>query len=86
MNPATIYILIAIIGLALITVALFLLRKKKKEKFTPLTGLAFAFIISGMIFDSRIIAYSLMGMGIALAITDMILKLKKKEVKSLKNR
>ncbi|HUT22200.1 MAG TPA: hypothetical protein VMX18_02185 [Candidatus Bipolaricaulota bacterium] len=74
------YILISIIVLAVIAALVFFLKGKKSgAKLTPLAGISFAFILAGMVFgESRIVGYSLMGAGVALAIVDMILKLKNK--------
>lgn len=80
MTSAQIYILIAIIILAIIAIVVFFTRKDKKQaKPSLLTGLAFLFIFAGIFFgQSRSIGYSLMGVGGILAIIDIILKLKKK--------
>ncbi len=46
---------------------------------TPLTGLAFGFILAGIIFgDDRLIGYSLLGIGVILAVIDIFKKLKSK--------
>ena len=75
MEASQIYILIAIIGLLLVVVALFVIgRNRKRMKLTPLTGIAFAFVIGSMAFENRIIAYPLIGLGIIIAIIDVILK------------
>jgi len=80
MISSQIYILIGIIALAGIMVILILTRKKIKRPLSPLAGLAFAFIIAGLIFgESRLIGYGLMGIGVILAIIDMIRKLKAKK-------
>tara|TARA_Y100000310_G_scaffold337938_1_gene426275 strand:+ start:7197 stop:7436 length:240 start_codon:yes stop_codon:yes gene_type:complete len=79
MVTSQIYIIIAIVALAFI--ALFFVRKnKKKEKLTALTILAFGFIFAGILFSdgSRLIPYSLMGIGVVLAVIDIIIKLRKK--------
>lgn len=75
-----IYIVISIVVLAIIALVIFFVRKKKKEKkLTPLTGLAFAFILGGLIFgDDRLIGYSLIGVGVIFAIIDIFKKLKSK--------
>jgi len=80
MDASQIYILIAIVGLFLIGLALFIFSKKKmKPQMTPLTGIAFGFVIAGIIFDSRWLSYTLMGIGVLLAVIDMIIKLRKKK-------
>lgn len=80
MNPSQIYIVISIIVLAIISLLVFFVNKNKNDKkLTPLTSLAFGFILAGIIFRaSRLVSYSLMGMGVVLAIIDIILKLKRK--------
>jgi len=80
METSQIYILIAIIVLLIIAILVFFIKKNKKQKpLTPLAGLAFGFVIAGIIFgESRLVGYSLMGIGVLLAIIDVIIKLKKK--------
>lgn len=83
MEASQIYILIGIITLLIIAILFFFVRKNKKQKpLSPLAGIAFAFIISGIIFgDNRIIGYGLMGIGVLLAIIDMFKKLKNNQIK-----
>jgi drug/metabolite transporter (DMT)-like permease len=82
MDASQIYIVISVIVLAVIALLLFFVGKKKgkkDKKLTPLAGLAFAFIIAGIIFgDDRLIGYSLIGIGVVIAIIDMVKKLKSK--------
>ena len=81
MEATQIYIIIAIIILAIIVALVFFLKKNKREaKLTPLAALAFAFVFAGIIFigEGRVVSYSLMGIGVIIAIIDIILKLKKK--------
>ena len=74
MNPSQIYIAISILVLAIIAVLVFF-KSKKEKKLTPLAGLAFGFIMAGIIFgDDRLIGYSLIGIGVILAIIDIIKK------------
>lgn len=76
MDTSQIYIIISIIILlAIIALFVFFIkRNKKKEKsLSPLAGIAFAFVLAGIIFsDNRLIGYDLMGIGIILAIIDVI--------------
>jgi asparagine N-glycosylation enzyme membrane subunit Stt3 len=74
MDASQIYILISIIILLVIAVVLFLVKKNKKpKKFTPLAGLSFAFLLLGILStDSKIISYIFMGIGIILAVIDII--------------
>ena len=80
MNPSQIYIAISIVVLAVIALLVFFVNKDKKDKkLTPLAGLAFGFILAGIIFgEDRLIGYSLIGVGVILAIIDIIKKLKSK--------
>ncbi len=76
MNASQIYILISVIALAGIMAALILTRKKMQKPLSPLAGLAFVFILAGLIFgENRLIGYGLMGIGVVLAIIDIIRKL-----------
>ena len=80
MEASQIYILIAISVLAIVGLLVFVLRKdKKKEKFTPLVGIAFGFILAGIAFvNTRWIGYSFFGIAIVLSVIDLILKSIKK--------
>lgn len=74
MNASQIYILISIAILLIIAVifVFFIKKGKKKKKLTPLAGLSFGFVLAGIIFgDNRIIGYSLIGIGIVLAVIDI---------------
>ncbi len=81
MEISQIYIMIAIVVLVIVALFVFVLRKnKKREKFTILTGVAFGFIIAGILFgDTWWVGYGLMGIGVIIAVIDMILKLRKKK-------
>jgi uncharacterized membrane protein len=71
MNTSQIYIIISITALVLVVI-LFLAARKKGKKFTPLVGLAWALVLAGIIFsEDRLIGYSLIGVGVALAVIDM---------------
>ncbi|MFA6436857.1 MAG: hypothetical protein WCW00_01300 [Candidatus Paceibacterota bacterium] len=75
-----IYIIIAIAVLAVIASLMFFMKGKKSgSKLSPLAGLAFAFVLAGIIFgENRLVGYGLMGIGVLIALVDMIKKLKKK--------
>lgn len=78
-NPPQIYIIMAIVFLLIVALLVFFINGRKRDaKISPLTGIAFAFIIAGMIFgEERLIGYSLLGIGIIIAIVDMLIKLRK---------
>jgi len=80
MNISQIYIAVSIVVLAVIAILVFFVRKNGKEiRLTPLTSLAFGFVLAGMFFgDDRFIGYGLMGVGALLAVVDMFNKSKKK--------
>ena len=80
MAVSQVFVLISIIVLLIIAIFLFFSKKNKKEKrITPLTGIAFGFIVAGIAFgNNRLIGYSLMGAGVLLAIIDIVINLKRK--------
>ena len=73
MNTSQIWIAVSIVALAAIALLVFIVGKNKKEnRLTPLAGLAFGFVLAGIVFgDNRIIGYGLMGAGVILAVVDM---------------
>ena len=73
------YILISIIVLLVIAILLFFVKgKKRTENMSVLASLAFAFVLAGIIFgDDRLIGYSLMGIGVLLAVIDIFIKFRK---------
>jgi predicted permease len=79
-NLTPMYIAMSVIALLVIFLLVFFVKKgKKQKKLSALAGLSFAFVIAGIVFgSSRILGYSLIGIGIVLAITDMMRKSKKK--------
>ena len=81
METIQIYILISIIALLMIFILMFFVKKNKKQKrLTPLSGLALVFVIFGIVFgDSRLTGYSLIGIGVLLAVIDSFIKLKSKK-------
>ena len=78
MNISQIYIAVSIVVLAVIAFFVLFLAKSKKGRntLTPLAGLAFSFI-SAVGFDhDRLIGYSLLAVGVVLAVIDMVKKIK----------
>jgi hypothetical protein len=48
-------------------------RKKAENRITPLAGMAFAFILAGILFgEDRLVGYGLMGIGVVLAVADIL--------------
>ncbi|MEA3328097.1 MAG: hypothetical protein U9R53_12480 [Chloroflexota bacterium] len=80
MHTSTVYIIISIAAIAIVALLLFfVLGKNKKSKLTPLAGLAFVCVTAGIVFgDNRLIGYGLMGVGVVLAVIDMVIKMKQK--------
>ena len=76
MMMSQMYVMIAILVLIVLGAVLFFTRKnKKREKFTPLAGVAFAFVIAGIAFgDNRQLGYVFMGIGVVLAVIDLVFK------------
>jgi len=74
-----IYILIAIITLAIVFVLiLFKWKKGGTKPLSRLASLAFVFIMGGLIFsEDQIISYSFLGLGTLFAIIDIVINLKK---------
>ena len=75
MNISQIWIAISIVVLAAIALLLFFLGKSRKEKrLTLLASLAFGFVVAGIVFgnDNRWIGYGLMGIGVLLAVLDIL--------------
>jgi len=78
MDASQAYILISILILLVIAILFFIVRKnRRQQRLTPLAGIAFGFVVAGIVFGgSRIIGYSLIGIGVLLSIIDMVRKLK----------
>jgi uncharacterized membrane protein len=74
MSASTGYIVLSIAVLVVVAVLVFAVRKGKREnQLTPLASLAFAFVVAGIVFgDDRLIGYGLMGVGVILAIVDIV--------------
>ncbi len=71
MNTSQIYIILSIAVLVFVVI-LFLAARKKGKKLTPFVGFAWALVLAGIIFsEDRLIGYSLIGAGVALAVIDM---------------
>lgn len=76
MNAQQIFILIAMVALAVIALMVFVVGKKgTRPRLTPLASYAFAFILAGILFEeNRLVGYGLMGIGMVLAMIDIISK------------
>ncbi len=80
MSFPMIYIAISILAIAVPAILVFWIRRSgRQNRLSPLAGLAFAFIISGIMFgENRFLGYGLMGFGIILAVVDIFLRRKNK--------
>lgn len=80
MDASQVYIIISIVVLAVIALLLFITgRNKPKRGLSRLAALAFSFIIAGIIFgEDRLVGYSLLGIGVLLAVTDIYSKMTQK--------
>ena len=78
MNTSQIYIAVSIAVLASIALLVLLTGKSRREdRLTPLAGLAFGFVLAGILFgDDRLIGHSLLGIGVILAVIDIFKKSK----------
>jgi EamA domain-containing membrane protein RarD len=68
------YILFAIVVLYIVAVVILRFSKVKNvQKISPIGGLAFAFVLAGLLLgQNRLVAYTLIGMGVVLAVVDII--------------
>lgn len=73
MNASMVYIAVSILILLIIAVlVLVVYRNGKEKKLTPLAGLALGFVLAGILFgESRLIGYTLLGIGMVLAVIDI---------------
>jgi hypothetical protein len=77
METTSLYMLIAIIGLLVIPALYFAFHKKQETRLSRLASLAFAFIIAGLFLSRKeLVGYSLLGVGLVLAIVDIVQKRK----------
>ncbi len=71
MNTSQIYIILSIAAFVFVVI-LFLAARKKGKKLTPWVGFAWALVLAGIIFsEDRLIGYSLIGVGVAIAVIDL---------------
>jgi hypothetical protein len=67
------YIAFSIVVLAVVAILVFVVNvNSRMKRLTPLAGIAFAFVVAGIVFgDDRLLGYVLMGVGVLIAIVDM---------------
>ena len=78
-GPSLVYILIAIIVLAILAIFFIFVRKKTGEKHpSRIVVIALFLVIAGILFgEDRLIGYSLFGCGVLLSILDIYLNRRK---------
>jgi hypothetical protein len=74
MNATQIWIAATIaVAAAVALLVLFVRRDRGENRLTPLAGLAFGFVVAGLVFgEDRLLGYSLLGAGVVLAVADMV--------------
>lgn len=79
MDAQQFYFIIIIVPLAIILGLLIFMKKAKPgANPSPLVGLSFAFVIGAIVFgENRLIGYSLIGIGVLLALIDIVRKIRK---------
>lgn len=70
------YIILSVVVILVVALMVFFLGKGKKENhLTPIAGLAFGFVLAGILFgEERWLGYGLMGIGVVLAVIDIVRK------------
>ncbi|MFH0828951.1 MAG: hypothetical protein V1907_02110 [Candidatus Kerfeldbacteria bacterium] len=75
----TTYLIISIIAFIAILALLFVHRGQAQRQLTPLGSIAFILVITGVIFgNDRLIGYGLMGVGVVLAVYEIVRQRKAK--------
>jgi hypothetical protein len=70
---AQVLVLVVVVALAVVFVVLAKTGRSQAAHVTPLMGVAFAFVIAGIVFgEDRLLGYVLMGVGVALAVIDIV--------------
>ena len=74
MSASLPFILISISVIVIVAALFFFVSKNRDEnRLTPLAGLAFGFILAGILFgENRFLGYGLMGVGVIIALIDII--------------
>lgn len=72
-----IYVLTAVIALAIISIAVISRTKQKQKPLSKLGTLSLLLVIAGIIFSgTKLLGYDLIGLGIVLALLDILKRLK----------
>jgi drug/metabolite transporter (DMT)-like permease len=73
-NTSAIWVALSVVSLAIVAVLLFFVARRGRDanKLSPLASLGFAFVLAGIVLgDDRLVSYSLIGIGIVLALVDI---------------
>ncbi|MHB1294528.1 MAG: hypothetical protein ACYC4R_05985 [Anaerolineae bacterium] len=72
MSSTQVYLAVALIVFAALLLILFLYRRVGGRAITPLASIAMALVIASVLFgENRLIGYSLLGLGVLLAVIDI---------------
>ncbi|MDP3966062.1 MAG: hypothetical protein Q8Q04_00850 [archaeon] len=79
-DPVSMYLFVSLLAFLGISILAFLIKKNQKEReISFLEGLAFIFILVGIVFgEQKILGYSLISAGIVFVIGDIYVRIKKK--------
>ena len=84
MFTTQVYIALSILIIVALTTIFILRRRQAPQSLSPLSSLAFGFVLAGIFMsEERFLAYGLMGIGIILAVVDMLQQRKGKKPKNL---
>ena len=75
MNTSATWIAVSVVSLAIVAILIIFVARRGRgaNKLSPLASLAFAFILAGTLFgEDRLVSYGLIGIGIVLAVVDII--------------
>lgn len=74
MSGSQVYIGISIAILIIVAILVFAAKRgKEASRLTPLANLAFGFVLAGLLFGGyRVLGYSLLGIGVGLAVVDIV--------------
>jgi uncharacterized membrane protein len=74
------YVLLSLIIILIVVVLVFFVGKNKNEnRLTPLAGLAFGFIVAGILFGEKwVLGYGFLFIGVVIAIVDIFVRARKK--------
>ena len=71
--PIVFYTAVAVAALAVVALLVMRARREPPARLSPLTGLGMALVVSAVVFgEDRVIGYSLIGAGVALAVIDIV--------------